>query len=52
MYVYTHLALFTVTFIYLCFLSQAAWVPRHVLSALSGLQKQISPARGVLRQRS
>ena len=32
--------------------SQAAGVPRHVLSAWRGLHKQISPASGVLRQRS
>ena len=37
MYVYTLLTLFTVmTFIVI--VSQAAWVPRHVLSAWSGLQ--------------
>lgn len=51
MYVYTLLTLFTVmTFIVI--VSQAAWMPRLVLSAWSGLQKQISPARGVPRQRS
>ena len=32
--------------------SQAAGVLRHVLSAWRGLHKQISPANGVLRQRS
>lgn len=51
MYVYTLLTLFTVM-AFIVTMSQAAWMPRLVLSAWSGLHKQISPARGVPRQRS